>query len=340
MNSTKTAVREESEGAEKSSRYSSTIAYFYAFIALGLTAAVLGPTLPTLALQTHTDLSQISLLFSARSFGYLLGSLLLGSLYDRVSGHLLMAGMLAVMAITLALVPVTAVLWLMIAIFLLLGVGEGAVDVGGNLLLVWTHRRQVGPFMNGMHFFFGLGAFLSPMIIAWVVLVTGNFHWAFWILALFVIPLALWLPRLASPLSPSDGEEGQPVHVQPFIILLIALFFFLYVGSEASYGGWIFSYSLEKGLANDTTAAYLTSFFWGALTVGRLASIPLAVKFKPGMLLLADLIGCLIALILILAFPGSQAAIWAGTAGVGLAMASIFPTMLSSLDNYSKKVRD
>ena len=47
-----------------------------------------------------------------------------------------------------------------------MGVAEGALDVGGNTLLIWVHRHKVGPFMNGLHFFFGAGAFLSPIIIA------------------------------------------------------------------------------------------------------------------------------------------------------------------------------
>jgi len=51
-----------------------TLAYYVGFIALGLTTASLGPTLPGLAEQTQTRLGEISFLFTARSFGYLLGS--------------------------------------------------------------------------------------------------------------------------------------------------------------------------------------------------------------------------------------------------------------------------
>ena len=55
----------------------------------------------------------------------------------------------------------------------------GYVEIGGatqwvsvrgadkrNPLLVWVHGDEVGPAMNGLHFFFGVGAFLSPIIIA------------------------------------------------------------------------------------------------------------------------------------------------------------------------------
>jgi len=97
-------------------------------------------------------LSKVSFLFTARSPGYLLGSLVGGRLYDQVLGHIIMAVIFVVMAVMLTLAPVIPFLWLLTAA-LLVGMGEGAVDVGGNTLLVWVHRHDVGPFMNGLHFF-------------------------------------------------------------------------------------------------------------------------------------------------------------------------------------------
>ncbi len=52
------------------------------------------------------------------------------------------------------------------------------------------------------------------------------------------------------------------------------LFFFLYVGAEVGFGGWIFTYAVALDLGSETAAAYLTSAFWGALTFGRLLTIP------------------------------------------------------------------
>jgi FHS family Na+ dependent glucose MFS transporter 1 len=62
-------------------RLSQSAAYFAAFVALGMFSAVLGPTLPGLAAHTRTDLSHISILFAARSAGYMMGSFLGGRLY-------------------------------------------------------------------------------------------------------------------------------------------------------------------------------------------------------------------------------------------------------------------
>jgi FHS family Na+ dependent glucose MFS transporter 1 len=213
---------------------------------------------------------------------------------------------------------------------LVLGMSEGAMDVGGNTLLMWVHRSEVGPFMNGLHFFWGVGAFLSPIIVAQAVLVSGDITWAYWMLAVLMLPVVIGLLRLPSP-APQPSRpvsESRRVH-HILLVILIALFLFLYVGAEGSLGGWIFTYTVAMRLSSETAAAYLTSAFWGSLTAGRLLAIPLAARLRPRSVLLMDLAGCILSLGLILLWPNSLAAVWVGAIGTGLAMASIFPTTLS-----------
>jgi len=306
-----------------------TIGYYVAFVALGMTSASLGPTLPGLAEHTQTHLSEISYLFTARSLGYLLGSFQGGRLYDRVAGHPVMAALLLIMAVMMALVPSTSLLWLLAAVLLILGMAEGAVDVGGNTLLVWVHRHKVGPFMNGLHFFFGAGAFLSPIIIAQVVLLSGDITWAYRVLAVLILPVVVWLLRLPSPKAQVVSKDDPAGQVNRLLVVLIALFFFLYVGAEIGFGGWIFTYAVALDLGGEATAAYLNSAFWGALTLGRLLGIPISARFRPRSILLGDLVGCLASMGVILLWPNSLTAIWMGALGVGLSMASLFPTTLS-----------
>jgi FHS family Na+ dependent glucose MFS transporter 1 len=306
----------------------------------------LGPTLPGLAEQTNTQLDAISLLFTAHSLGYMFGSFFGGRLYDLIPGNALMVGMLLLLAAMLALVPLAPALWMLAAAWLLLGIGGGALDVGGNTLIVWVHGREVGPFMNAMHFFFGVGSFLTPVIVAAVLSQSGGIAAAYWILAVLMLPVALWLSRLPSPIPPPnervlaedsgpDSERGSAgVPAQPGagsgkIVLLIALVLLFYVGAEVAFGGWIYTYAVKLGLGDDTTAAYLTSAFWGALTVGRLVAIPIAMRLRSRTILLADLLGCLASVGLILVWQSSPVAIWLGALGLGFSMASIFPAAIT-----------
>ncbi|MGD9092422.1 MAG: MFS transporter [Anaerolineales bacterium] len=314
-----------------------TIAYYASFVVLGVTTAILGPTLPGLASHTGTQLREISFLFTARSLGYLLGSLLGGWAYDRFTGHIVLAGSLLILSGTALLTPLIPVLWVLAAVLLLMGIGEGGTDVGGNTLLVRVYRDKVGPYMNGLHFFFGLGAFLSPIVVAWAVQMSGDINWGYWFLALLVLPVVVWLLRLPSPQAPEEQGYGSQVNHDYLLIAMVVLFLFLYVGAEASYGGWVFTYSTRKlDLSETSNAAYLTSAFWGALTVGRLVSIPLALRIRPRVMLLVDLIGCLVSLGLVLLWPSSVTVIWIGSLGLGLFMAAIFPTTLTLAGRHMK----
>jgi len=42
------------------------------------------------------------------------------------------------------------------------------------------------------------------------------------------------------------------------------------VGVEVAYGGWIFTYAVKVFGMGETEADYLSSAFWGAITLGRL----------------------------------------------------------------------
>lgn len=332
--------------ATSNRRLARTSAYYASFVALGLVTAALGPTLPGLAEHTQVQLGEISFLFTAHSLGYLLGSLLGGWLYDRVPGHPVMAAALAVLALIMGIIPLVPLLPLLTAALLFLGMAGGALDVGGNTLLVWVHGRQVSPFMNALHFFFGVGSFLAPIVVAQAILLTGDITWAYWVLALCILPVAAWLLGTSSPASrsnspdrsgaplPTNGLDSKSEGHERLLVALIALLLLLYVGAEAGFGGWIYTYALALDLGTATTSAYLTSAFWGAFTLGRLLSIPLAARFRPRSILLGDLVGCLVSVGLLLVWPNSLAATWLGALGLGLFMASIFPTTISLAERH------
>ena len=128
--------------------------------------------------------------------------------------------------------------------------------MGGNTLIVWIYGGRVGPVMTGMHFFFGVGALLSPIIVAQIMLITGTIRWPYWILAVIILPAVVWLSRLPSPSLPtsSAGPVVRPINRR--LVILFTLFFFLYVGTEISMSGRIFTYTLTVGLGKASKATY------------------------------------------------------------------------------------
>jgi fucose permease len=307
-----------------------TAAYYAAFIGLGLGIAAIGPTLPDLAEHTRTRFSEISFLFTAHSLGYLVGSLAAGQIYDRVRGHPIMAAMLVALTVMMFLIPVAPLLWLLTAAVLLLGLAGAILDVGANTLLVWVHREKVAPYMNGLHAFFGVGTFIAPLVIAQLVLISGDITWAYWVLGLLLLPMAVWLARLPSPKHVKTASAHAPTDQTNYpLVALIVLLWILYVGCEFSMGGWLYSYALGMQLANETTAAYLTSAFWGAFTFARLVGIPISLRFRPRHILLADFAVCILGSALILTWPASQIVLWGGIILIGFGMASVIPVVIS-----------
>lgn len=314
----------------KDHKFAQTLAYFVAFVALGMAMAALGPTLPGLAQQTATNVGEISYLFTVRSFGFLLGSLFSGRFYDRLRGHAVMAATIVAMAATMALMPLTTTLTMLLGVMLVLGTAEGALGVGGNALLVWVHGRRVAPYMNALHFFYGVGGVIAPLIIVRAIAAQNTVMVTYVALAILALPAALLLLALPSPQNPHRVEaatNAEPVNY--LLVTLIALLLCLDIGAEVGYGGWIAHYVTRMQLGDERMGNFLTSIFWGALTLGRLICVPLALRLRPRIILLADLLGCLASLAVALLWSASLTAITIATVCIGLSMGSIYPTVLT-----------
>jgi len=307
------------------------ITYGICFVSLGLGMASLGPLLPYLADNVGVTLAKISFLFTASSLGYLLGSAGGGRLYDRFKGHRLMVIALLLMIVASILIPLIPVFYLLLVGVFFFGLGQGTVDVGGNVNLLWVFQSRVGPYMNALHFCFGVGAFLSPIIIHNVMkLAGGALTWPYWILATLFLPGLVGLLSLESPKNPEKDEDDQkPKKIDYRLVVLIMMLYFVYVGVETGFGGWIFTYAVEEQIATESAASYMNSLFWGALTLGRLVSILLARKLPPSKILIGNFSLAILFLGLILIWPKNSVMIWAGSAGLGLALSSVFPTLLA-----------
>lgn len=307
------------------------ITYGISFIALGLAMSSLGPMLPYLADRTGANFSQISFIFTAHSLGYLIGSAGGGRLYDRFKSHTLMASFLVLMIITTVGIPLISKYYLLLFVMFFFGLGTGFLDIGGNVNILWVYQSRVGPYMNALHFFFGVGAFLSPLILHRVMAWTnGAITWPYWVIAILYIPSLVGLLLLKSPTNPEkDAQTKTANKIDMRLVILLMALFFLYVGVEGGYGGWIFTYATEEGIATETAASYLNSIYWGTLTLGRLISIPLAKRFKPSQILFGNYGLTIFFLLLILIWPTEPIVVWLVTAGLGLAVSSVFPTLLS-----------
>lgn len=305
--------------------------YAIVYISVGIGISMLGPLLPFLADQVSVSLGQMGFAFTAQNLGYLIGSLSGGWLFDRVRTHRLMTLFLLVMILTGFLIPLMSWFSTLLIVLFFFGLGVGAIDVGTNLNMVWIFQSGVGPYLNALHFIFGIGAFFTPLIITTVLGWTGgSLSWAIWALMLLFIPGLLGLVSSPSPENPAavKTESPEKVHHVGIILMLILAIFFA-VGVQIGFSGWIFSYVSESGIADIATASRITALFWASLSLGRLIAIPISKKVAPGTMVLFNFSLLTLVVIFLLIWPIHPVMMWIGAAGVGLATSILFPMLLS-----------
>ena len=305
-----------------------TVHYYLVFIYLGLSLSVNGPTLPNLAEQTGSRLGQMGTIFLVGSVGFVIGNLLGARLFDRLKGHLVIGGGQLVSAALILLIPIVPSFWLLMAIILVKGIAEGLFITGGNLLLVWTHGKQVGPFLIGLHFSSGLGSFLGPFMVGALILFPHGYQWAYWAVGIFGLRMGLkllLLPGSPSPIRSETEGSGARGGAIPVLVFVAAFYLFFYVGIERTYSSWLYTVVTALKIFGAQGAAYLTSGFWLFFTLGRLLSIPIAARFKPQQVLPVALSGCVLSMAAAMLLPLNAGLLWVVTLVFGACMAPLWP---------------
>lgn len=246
-----------------------------------------GPTIPALAGQTGVRPGQMGYIFLIGAIGFSIGTILSGRLLDKMNGHRVMGVSLLVSAGFVLLVPVIPSFGLFLVVIMLRGIAEGLLN-GVNILLVWTHGKNVAPFITALHFFSGLGAFLAPFLLANLAGLPLGYRWAYWLVGALAILLGLRMLFLRNSPRPVYMDAGVVVHtarVSMGLVLVASLYFFFYVGAERTFGSWIYTILISNNLFSASSAAYITSGYWFSFTLGRLIMIVLATRFRPRQIL-------------------------------------------------------
>merc|ERR1712142_66079 len=145
-----------------------TCLLWFSFFMLGLSDSVRGPTLLDLKDLINEDVSAVSSTFALRAFGGLVGCFLSGLILDFLSPssrYLFLAIATLVISFCTTYLPYSPNLLVMQGVSVLFGLFNGSFHTAANVLLlrIWTGHNS-SPYMYAMHFFFGIGAFLAPIL--------------------------------------------------------------------------------------------------------------------------------------------------------------------------------
>nr|XP_056712190.1 sodium-dependent glucose transporter 1 [Euleptes europaea] len=336
--------------------------------------AVLGPTFQDLATNVNRNVSQISYIFVGRAAGYFGGSLIGGILFDCMNAHLLLGLSMLGTAIGLYAIPWCKKALLLTAMMWVIGSAMGVLDTGGNVLALATWKEEVGPHMQALHFSFALGAFVAP-ILAKMALSSSttdsevhlnssadnetssnpnsadllglklhlnmNFMWSYVVIGSYLLLVALtffilYLKKsLVRERTKLSVQKYQTVKYHYALIILLSIFFFFYVGAEVTYGSYIFTYAKTFLGMKESEAAGLNSLFWGSFAACRGLAICCATCSYPGTIILLSIIGTTVSSLFLALFNTHPFSLWVGSAVYGASMATIFPSGISWLEQYT-----
>ena len=296
---------------------------------LGVVLGMLGPALPSLRVQVGASVSGISFIFVAQSTGYLIGAVGGGRLLDRGFGHSLLGGALVMMAFGLVLVAEAHTLVLLCGAFAVLGLAIGFAEVGSNTLIVWARNPTSPAMINALHFVFGVGALLSPLLVNRSLSARGNVRLAYEGAALACLLAAAVVSSRATPQPVDVSEHARGEHAPRALLIAVAVFFALYVGMEVGFAGWIATYAQAVHLGGSGAGAALTAVFWGAFTVGRLGAVVIAARVRSIALLVGACGLTTLAATALVVVHGHGVAVWIATVLFAFGLAPQFASMIS-----------
>lgn len=225
----------------------------------------------------------------------------------------------------------------MLALFCIAGYGSGlgiAVPAA-NLLVAELNPDRRSAALNWLNFWWSAGAVSCPFLVA---ASAKSGHLPLFLISVSGLCLLVFVAFVAIPGATMRTTEAsdRKIEILPLIrrsyvpFLALAVLFFVYVGCENSFGGWVASYAKSLGNLTPAMAALTPAFFYAALTLGR--------SLAPGLLRQVDdvtlaqaglLLGCAGAAGLLLS--GGLTGIAISACAIGLGFSSVYPISIALL---------
>jgi fucose permease len=306
------------------------IAAYAALFVIGMYAASFGPVFPFLADDLDISVDTAGLLLTALFFGSILASSSIAlALHGRDMRLLTLLGLVSMIAgvTTIGLAPN---LWIALVGGAVLGAGDGLVIAALHILMAITSKEPAAS-ISRLNLWFAVGAFAGPMWAGGILQATEEralVYGGIGVVAAiaFVLMLAAQAPS-HSVVAPRDEKLVLPGNPTAWFMGGVL---FLYVGAEFGLGSWVSEYAKETTDASVFGAAVLTSGYWGALALGRVASTWYFSRQRDAsLLLLASVAGAGIAALVLALSTGNIAISAAAAFGAGFFLGPVWPTTIA-----------
>ena len=210
------------------------------FVLTGVVTTLLGPILPLLIARWSLSDARAGLFFTLQFCGNLVGIASLGALLSRRGYRLTFFLGFSFMSLgILLLVPISELVGMIATA--LFGYGLGLILSGTNLWVAEITRSRRAAALSVLNLAWGLGAILCPALVMFAQKEHG--------LLTLLVGIAAFSGLIALVLAAIDieprferSENSDPEHrlevASKRTLVVLGGLFFLYVGTEASVGGW------------------------------------------------------------------------------------------------------
>ncbi|MEZ4708057.1 MAG: MFS transporter [Caldilineaceae bacterium] len=306
---------------------------FFAFFTFGFVDNIKGPALPDLLQDLNFSYSQGGGILFGAYLGFVVATLLAGPLSDLLGNRAILCASGLFIALGLFGLSTVSTYPLLFLSMLVVGLGTGAIEVGGNGLIVALHRQAQGRFLNLLATFHGVGSMLAPLYAAWILTAVGSWRQIF----LYGAPLAILLALLfmlpvggATTKGETHRFDGATLRRTGFSSTMILFYFGLafYVATELGIAAWIVEYLIrEKGMVQTTASYYLAGFF-AFVMVGRVVGSIFVERIGYLRAVLLAAIGALVSILIGVLSPPALSIFLPMS---GLFCSIIFPTMTAAV---------
>ncbi|MEX0713408.1 MAG: MFS transporter [Pirellulales bacterium] len=304
----------------------------------GMCHALLGSVKVPLARKLEIDEARVGGLVSVFGFTLIPMVLAAGFLVDSLGKQAVLSGGFVLLIVALVLLTRLKSYRMALLAVLVLGTGWSALV---NVLNVTSPPaflppddipRRMAYAMNMGDFIFGMGAFMTPILVA-ILIPKLRLERTFLVLATFAVaPLALGLGVHWESLV-SHGTEtvagGLGILLSDPIVWLCCLAFFCHVPIEASVAAWATTLMTDRGIS-ERRASTLLSVFWLTFMGSRLITA-LTLPEGADVTLVTTMAALCIAFTLGIAFSRTAWLTCAMVVVAGLILGPIFPTLIAIL---------
>lgn len=313
--------------------YSLLIAVIYLiFISLGLPDSLLGSGWPAMHAAFSVPSSYAGYVSMAISFMTIISALLSPIMIKRF--HTKWIVIVSIFLTVMGLIGFSiSTSYAMLFVFAVpYGMGAGAIDASVNH---YVANNYSGSVMNFLHCFYGVGAVISPNIMA-VALSKASwnegYRWTAYIQIFILLICIISLPLWKKNERDSNNQEEEVAGIREALkrpgVVLTLIAFFAYCSGEATCFLWTSSYfaGVKEGLTDHLIASF-GSLIFGGLMLGRLISGFVSNRLGDRMLIrigiFVEVVGILLVMIPVASFI--PAAI--GFVIIGTGMGPVYPAI-------------